>query len=236
MILFPAIDLKDGQCVRLKKGKMDDVTVYNDNPVAQAQTFEQAGFKWLHIVDLDGAVEGRSVNAMVINDVLGQSGIPVQLGGGIRNIQAIERWIMGGVSRVILGTVAVRNPALVKEACSKFPGRIAVSIDARGGKVATEGWVEESTISATDMAKALADVGVAAIIFTDIDRDGTGEGINVESTVELSKVIPIPVIASGGVGSLDDVKRVKESGLHGVVIGRALYDGSIDAREALRVR
>lgn len=236
MILFPAIDLKDGKCVRLTRGDMNASTIYNEDPVAQAKSFEAAGFKWLHLVDLNGAIEGRSVNAMIVNDILRNINIPVQLGGGIRNMAAIERWIASGVSRVILGTIAVREPQLVKEACAKFPGRIAVGIDARGGKVAVSGWVEESTVDATELAQQFADVGVAAIIFTDIERDGTGQGLNIEATSALAASVPIPVIASGGVGSLEDLQSVKNAGLHGAVIGRALYDGSIDAKAALKLR
>lgn len=235
MIIFPAIDLKDGQCVRLFKGDMNASTVYNDNPAAQAKAFQDAGFKWLHLVDLNGAIEGRSVNAMVVNDILHELTIPVQLGGGIRNMAAIDRWIASGVSRIILGTIAVREPQLVKDACKKYPGKIAVGIDARDGKVAVSGWVEESTMDAIDLAKQFVDVGVAAIIFTDIDRDGTGSGPNVEATQKLAASVPIPVIASGGVGSIDHVKMIKGANLHGVVIGRALYDGSVDAKEALAI-
>lgn len=235
MILFPAIDLKDGQCVRLLKGDMDASTVYNENPAAQAQSFEKAGFKWLHLVDLNGAIEGRSVNAATVNDILHTINIPVQLGGGIRNLAAIERWLAAGVSRIILGTIAVRQPDLVKQACEKFPGRIAVGIDARGGKVAVAGWVEESTMDAIELAKKFADVGVSAIIFTDIDRDGTGSGLNIEATAGLAQAVSIPIIASGGVGSLADLQAVKAAGLHGAVIGRALYDGSIDPAAALKI-
>jgi phosphoribosylformimino-5-aminoimidazole carboxamide ribotide isomerase len=233
MIIFPAIDLKDGQCVRLLKGDMNASTVYNDNPAAQAKLFQDAGFTWLHLVDLNGAIEGRSVNAMVVNDILHDITIPVQLGGGIRNMGAIDRWIASGVSRIILGTIAVRDPQLVKDACKKYPGKIAVGIDARDGKVAVSGWVEESTMDATELARQFVDVGVAAIIYTDIDRDGTGVGLNIDATKALAASVSIPVIASGGVGSLDHVKAVKDAGLHGVVIGRALYDGSVDAKEAL---
>lgn len=234
MIIFPAIDLKDGHCVRLTRGDMEASTVYNENPVDQALTFEKAGFKWLHLVDLNGAIEGRSVNAMVVNDILHSVSIPVQLGGGIRNMKAIDRWFASGVSRVILGTVAVREPQLVKDACAKYPGRIAVSIDARNGKAAVSGWVENSTIDATELAKRFADAGVSALIYTDIDRDGTGQGPNVDATSELSKAVQIPVIASGGVGSIDDIRSVKAAGLHGVIVGRALYDGSVDAKAALK--
>ncbi len=236
MILFPAIDLKDGNCVRLTRGDMNASTIYNDNPVAQAQIFEKAGFKYLHVVDLNGAIEGRSVNAAVVNDVIRNIGIPIQLGGGIRSIAAMERWFAAGVSRIILGTIAVRDPNLVLEACEKFPGRIVVGIDARGGKVAVSGWVEESTLKTEELAARFEDAGVAAIIFTDIDRDGTGQGPNIEATKSLSAAIKIPVIGSGGVGSIEDIKASKEAGLHGLIIGRALYDGSIDLNAAAKVR
>ncbi len=236
MILFPAIDLKDGNCVRLTRGDMNASTIYNDNPVAQAQIFEKAGFKYLHVVDLNGAIEGRSVNAAVVNDVIRNIGIPIQLGGGIRSIAAMERWFAAGVSRIILGTIAVRDPNLVLEACEKFPGRIVVGIDARGGKVAVSGWVEESTLKTEELAARFEDAGVAAIIFTDIDRDGTGQGPNIEATKSLSAAIKIPVIGSGGVGSIEDIKASKEAGLHGLIIGRALYDGSIDLNTAAKVR
>ena len=235
MILFPAIDLKDGKCVRLTRGDMNASTVYNDNPSDQAKTFEGTGFKYLHLVDLNGAIEGRSVNAGAVNDILHTVNIPVQLGGGIRNMAAIDRWIASGVSRIILGTIAVREPQLVIESCKKYPGRIAVSIDARGTKVAVSGWVEESTMEVKDLAKQFADVGVSAIIYTDIDRDGTGLGVNVEATSDLAASVKVPIIASGGVGSLTDFERVKAAKLHGVIIGRALYDGSIDGKAALKV-
>lgn len=234
MIVFPAIDLKDGKCVRLTRGDMNASTVYNDNPVEQAQSFQNAGFKYLHLVDLNGAIEGRSVNAMVVNDILHSLTIPVQLGGGIRNMGAVDRWIASGVSRIVLGTIAVRDPRFVSECCKKYPGRIAVSIDARGGRVAVSGWVEESTMAVTELAKQFEGVGVSAIIHTDIDRDGTGQGVNVEASAELATLVKLPVIASGGVGSLEDLRRVKAANLHGVIVGRALYDGSIDAKEAVR--
>ncbi len=234
MIIYPAIDLKDGHCVRLTRGDMAASTIYNEDPVAQALSFEQSGFKWLHLVDLNGAIEGRSVNAMVVNDILHNVSIPVQLGGGIRNMKAIERWFVSGVSRVILGTVAVREPQLVKDACAKFPGRIAVSIDVRGGKAAVSGWVENSTLDPTELAKRFADAGVSTIIYTDIDRDGTGNGPNVEATAALAAAVSIPIIASGGVGSIEHIKAVKTAGLHGVIVGRGLYDGSVDAKAALK--
>lgn len=236
MILFPAIDLKDGNCVRLTRGDMNASTVYNDNPVAQAQVFEKAGFKWLHMVDLNGAIEGRSVNAAVVNDVIRGITIPIQLGGGIRSIAAIDRWLAAGVSRVILGTIAVRDPNLVIEACKKFPGRIVVGIDARGGKVAVSGWVEESKMKTEELAARFEDAGVSAIIFTDIDRDGTGQGLNIDATKALGQAVKIPVIGSGGVGSIDDIKAAKDADLHGLIIGRALYDGSIDLSAAAKIR
>lgn len=236
MILFPAIDLKDGNCVRLTRGDMNASTIYNDNPVAQAQIFEKAGFKYLHMVDLNGAIEGRSVNAAVVNDVIRSISIPVQLGGGIRSIAAMERWFSSGVSRIILGTIAVRDPNLVVEACKKFPGRIVVGIDARGGKVAVSGWVEESELKTEELAVRFEDAGVAAIIFTDIDRDGTGQGPNIDATKALAASVKTPIIGSGGVGSLEDIKAVKDAGLHGLIIGRALYDGSIDLAAAAKLR
>jgi phosphoribosylformimino-5-aminoimidazole carboxamide ribotide isomerase len=215
---------------------MNASTIYNDNPVAQAQIFEKAGFKYLHMVDLNGAIEGRSVNAAVVNDVIRSISIPVQLGGGIRSIAAMERWFSAGVSRIILGTIAVRDPNLVREACKKFPGRIVVGIDARGGKVAVSGWVEESELKTEELAMQFEDAGVAAIIFTDIDRDGTGQGPNIDATKALAASVKTPIIGSGGVGSLEDIKAVKEAGLHGLIIGRALYDGSIDLAAAAKLR
>ena len=238
MILFPAIDLKDGQCVRLQLGEMDKATVFNDDPAAQARDFESQGFKWLHIVDLNGAFEGRPVNGDAVDAILGAVSMPVQLGGGIRDLATIEAWLAKGVRRVILGTIAVRNPALVREACLKFPGRVAVGIDAKGGKVAVEGWAESSELTAIDLAVRFADVGVAAIIYTDIDRDGVLTGLNLESTVALAKSTTIPVIASGGLASINDIKalmRPENALLEGAISGRALYDGRIDPTEALAV-
>ncbi len=236
MILFPAIDIKDGVCVRLLRGDLNEVTVYNEDPAAQGVLFESQGFEWLHIVDLNGAVEGRSVNEAVVGNVLSQVEIPVQLGGGIRSLQDIERWISRGVSRVVLGTVAVRDPLLVKDACARFPGKVAVSVDSRGGYVAVEGWVETSTIKALDLALRMEDVGVAAIIFTDINRDGAMGGVNLQATVDLAFALKTPVIASGGVSSLRDLEAIrnqKASGIAGVICGRALYDGRIDPGKAL---
>ncbi len=238
MILFPAIDLKDGQCVRLKLGEMDEATVFNDDPAAQALVFERQGFKWLHIVDLNGAFEGRPVNADAVDAILGAISMPAQLGGGIRDLATIEMWLSKGVARVILGTVAVRDPALVREACAKFPGRVAVGIDAKGGKVAVEGWAETSELSAVDLAARFEDAGVAAIIYTDIERDGVLKGLNLESTVALANSTSIPVIASGGLASMDDIVGLKKPEcaiLEGAISGRALYDGRIDVDVALKV-
>jgi phosphoribosylformimino-5-aminoimidazole carboxamide ribotide isomerase len=238
MILFPAIDLKDGQCVRLKLGDMDQATVFNDDPAAQALSFEAQGFEWLHLVDLNGAFAGRPVNKTAVEAILGAVKIPVQLGGGIRNLGQIESWLNQGIRRVILGTVALRDPALVREACRMFPGRIAVGIDARGGRVAVEGWAETSDLAATDLARRFSDAGVSAIIFTDVDRDGILKGLNIESTLELARAVPIPVIASGGLASMDDIHRMLHPDcriLEGAISGRALYDGRIDVPEALRL-
>lgn len=238
MILFPAIDLKDGQCVRLKLGEMDQATVYNDDPAAQATAFADLGFPWLHVVDLNGAFAGRSVNGAAVEAILAAvSGrMKVQLGGGIRDLAAIEGWLAKGLSRVILGTVAVRDPALVKEACRLFPGRVVVGIDAKGGRVAVEGWAEGSELTAIDLAKKFEDAGVAAIVYTDIDRDGILKGLNMPSTLELARAVSIPVIASGGLASIDDVRAMlapEARILEGAITGRALYDGRLDPKEAL---
>ncbi len=238
MILFPAIDLKDGQCVRLKLGDMAQVTVFNDSPAAQARAFEHQGFEYLHVVDLNGAFEGQSVNGAAVEAILSTVKMPVQLGGGIRSLTHIETWLAKGLSRVILGTVAVRDPALVKEVCRLFPGKIAVGIDARGGKVAVEGWAETSELSAIEMARRFEGAGVAAIIYTDIDRDGVLTGINWASTLELAQSTRIPVIASGGLASMADIEtmtRPEMQVLEGAISGRALYDGRIDAKQALAV-
>jgi phosphoribosylformimino-5-aminoimidazole carboxamide ribotide isomerase len=238
MILFPAIDLKDGQCVRLKLGDMAQATVFNDDPAAQAKSFEEQGFEWLHLVDLNGAFEGRPVNAAAVEAILGAVTLPVQLGGGIRSLAQIETWLAKGIRRAILGTVALRDPALVREACRLFPGRIAVGIDAKGGRVAVEGWAETSDLTAIDLAGRFADAGVAAIIFTDIDRDGVLKGLNIDSTLELARAVPIPVIASGGLASMDDIHRLLRPDcqiLEGAISGRALYDGRIDVPQALRL-
>ena len=236
MILFPAIDLKDGKCVRLKLGEMDQATVFNDNPAAQAKSFEDQGFRYLHIVDLNGAFAGRPVNGAAVEAILKTVAMPVQLGGGIRDLPTIETWLEKGVRRVILGTIAVRDPALVREACKRFPGRIAVGIDAKGGRVAVEGWAETSELTAIDLAGRFEDAGVAAIIYTDIDRDGVLKGLNLPSTAELARATRIPVIASGGLASIEDIRallRPEYTMLEGAISGRALYDGRIDPKAAL---
>ncbi|MGH6892395.1 MAG: 1-(5-phosphoribosyl)-5-[(5-phosphoribosylamino)methylideneamino]imidazole-4-carboxamide isomerase [Dongiaceae bacterium] len=243
MILFPAIDLKDGQCVRLVKGDMQQATVFNLDPSDQACRFANMGAEWLHLVDLNGALAGRPVNAVAVDAILKAVKIPVQLGGGIRDLARIEDWLMRGVARVILGTAALKNPALVKEACRVFPGKIAVGIDAKSGKVAVEGWVETSDVATLDLARKFEDAGVAAIVFTDIDRDGLLQGVNVASTADLARAISIPVIASGGVSSLADIDALltvapsthaKGGGIVGVISGRALYDGTLDLAAALK--
>lgn len=238
MILFPAIDLKDGQCVRLKLGEMDQATVFNDDPAAQAREFEDQGFEYLHIVDLNGAFAGKPVNREAVESILKAIKIPAQLGGGIRDLATVETWLSHGLRRVILGTAAVRNPALVKTACKAFPGRVAVGIDAKAGKVAVEGWAESSTLTAIDLAHRFEDAGVAAIIYTDIDRDGILAGLNFAGTAELAKATKIPVIASGGLASIEDVRtlmRPEYAMLAGAITGRALYDGRIDPKAALRL-
>jgi len=238
MILFPAIDLKDGECVRLKLGDMAQATVYNTDPAAQALAFELQGFKWLHVVDLNGAFEGQSVNGTAVETILKSTKNPVQLGGGIRTLAHIESWLAKGLARVILGTVAVRDPALVKEACKLFPGKVAVGIDAKGGKVAVEGWAEASSLGVIEMAQKFEGAGVSAIIYTDIDRDGILTGINWDTTIALSNAVTIPVIASGGLASLKDIERMLQpdaAKLEGAITGRALYDGRIDPTEALKL-
>lgn len=236
MMLFPAIDLKDGRCVRLKHGEMAAATVYNDDPADQARRFFMLGFEWLHVVDLNGAFQGRSVNGAAVEAILASTTMKVQLGGGIRDLAAIEAWLTKGIKRVILGTVAVRDPRLVREACRLHPGRIVVGIDARAGKVAVEGWAEVSELTSIDLARRFEDAGVAAIVYTDIDRDGVLKGINVEATLSLADAVSIPVIASGGLASIGDVERLLRpdcAKLEGAISGRALYDGSLDARAAL---
>ena len=236
MILYPAIDLKDGQAVRLVHGDMATATVFNDDPAAQARAFAAAGFSWLHLVDLNGAFAGRPVNRAVVEAILATVDCPVQLGGGIRDRETIEGWLSAGVSRVILGTAAVKDPDLVRQACRAFPGRIAVGIDARDGMVAVEGWAEDGGITVAELAKRFADAGAAAIIYTDIGRDGALAGVNVAATAALAREVPVPVIASGGVASLDDISAllaVQSDGVAGAILGRALYDGRIDPAEAL---
>lgn len=236
MILFPAIDLKDGECVRLKLGDMNQSTVYNTDPAAQAKAFEDQGFEWLHVVDLNGAFAGSSVNGAAVEAILKAIKNPVQLGGGIRTLEHIEAWLSKGLSRVILGTVAVRDPQLVIEACKEFPGKVAVGIDAKGGKVAVEGWAEASELGVIELAQKFEGAGVAAIIYTDIDRDGILAGINWPSTLGLAEAVSIPVIASGGLASMDDIHRMTQPDarkLEGAISGRALYDGRIDPVEAL---
>jgi phosphoribosylformimino-5-aminoimidazole carboxamide ribotide isomerase len=237
MILYPAIDLKDGQCVRLLRGEMDAATVFNDDPAAQARAFQAAGCEWIHLVDLNGAFEGAPVNGAAVEAILAAIAIPAQLGGGIRDMATIEGWLAKGLARVILGTVAVRDPALVREAARAFPGQIAVGIDARKGMVAVEGWAETTGITALDLAKKFEDAGVAAIIYTDIDRDGAMQGPNIEATAALANAVSIPVIASGGVSSMEDLRALKKCGapLNGVISGRALYDGRIDVAGAVSV-
>jgi len=234
MILYPAIDLKDGQCVRLVRGEMSAATVFNDNPAAQARAFQDAGCRWVHLVDLNGAFAGEPVNGAPVEAILETITIPAQLGGGIRDMATIEGWLEKGLARVILGTVAVRDPDLVKTAARAFPGRIAVGIDARAGMVAVEGWAETTDITALDLAARFEDAGVAAIIYTDIDRDGAMQGPNIVATAALANAVSIPVIASGGVSSMDDLRALKDCGapLDGVISGRALYDGRIDAAAA----
>jgi phosphoribosylformimino-5-aminoimidazole carboxamide ribotide isomerase len=236
VILFPAVDLKDGNCVRLKLGDMAEATVFNTDPAAQAKVFEAQGFQYLHVVDLDGAFAGESRNGAAVEAILRSVKMPVQLGGGIRGMAQIEAWLQKGLARVILGTVALRDPELVKIAANRFPGRIAVGIDARGGKVAVEGWAETSELDALEMARRFEGAGVAAIIYTDIDRDGVLTGINWDATLKLARAIHIPVIASGGLASMADIERLSRPEcliLEGAITGRALYDGRIDPKAAL---
>jgi phosphoribosylformimino-5-aminoimidazole carboxamide ribotide isomerase len=238
VILYPAIDLKDGQCVRLLRGEMSQATVFNDDPAAQAQRFVAAGCRRLHVVDLDGAFAGKPMNAAAVAAIIAVAGVPVQLGGGIRDRATIDGWLAKGVARVILGTAALTNPDLVREACRAHPGRIVVGIDARGGRVAVEGWAKASARDALDLALAFEDAGVDAIVYTDIDRDGALTGVNVEATAALARALSTPVIASGGVASLEDLSALKAheaDGIAGVICGRALYDGRIDLATALRV-
>ncbi|WP_295042917.1 1-(5-phosphoribosyl)-5-[(5-phosphoribosylamino)methylideneamino]imidazole-4-carboxamide isomerase [uncultured Paracoccus sp.] len=234
MILYPAIDLKDGNCVRLLRGEMEAATVFGTDPAAQARAFQDAGAEWIHLVDLNGAFAGHPVNAAAVEAILAAITVPAQLGGGIRDMATIEGWLDKGLSRVILGTVAVENPDLVRQAATAFPGRIAVGIDARAGRVATRGWATETEVMATDLARRFQDAGVAAIIYTDIDRDGAMQGPNITATEALARAVTIPVIASGGVSSLDDLRALRDTGvIAGAISGRALYDGAIDLGQAL---
>ncbi len=238
LTLYPAIDLKDGVCVRLRRGAMDQATVYSDDPGAQAQAWQEVGCRWLHVVDLNGAFAGHAVNQAAVAAILAAARVPVQLGGGIRDMAGVERWLEAGIRRVILGSAAVRDPALVREACRRFPGQVAVGIDARDGFVATDGWAETSTLAAPDLAARFADAGVAAIIYTDIGRDGMLSGLNLDQTAALARHTTIPVIASGGVGSLDDLQALAvlhEPNIEGVIVGRALYDGRVVLGDALTV-
>ncbi len=238
MILYPAIDLKDGNCVRLLRGDMEKATVFSESPADQAAAFEKAGFSWLHIVDLDGAFQGKPANEHAVKAILSRVGMNVQLGGGLRNMDVIANWLDAGVARVILGTVAQKNPLFVKEACRRFPDQIAVSIDALGGKVAVEGWAKQSETSAADLALKFEDAGVCAIIYTDINRDGAMEGPNFEETVALADRLTTPIIASGGISSVNDLIKYKEfedHGIEGIIIGRALYDGAIKPEDALKI-
>lgn len=236
MILYPAIDLKDGQCVRLLRGEMAAATVFSDDPAGQARGFAEAGCDWLHLVDLNGAFSGRPVNAAAVEAILAAVDLPCQLGGGIRSMGQIEAWLSKGIARVILGTVAVEEPGLVRAAARAFPGQVAVGLDARGGKVATRGWAEATELTVTELATAFEDAGIAAIIYTDIDRDGAMQGPNVAATEALARAVSIPVIASGGVSSLDDLRALKATGvIAGAISGRALYDGAIDLATALDI-
>ena len=238
MILYPAIDLKEGRCVRLLRGEMAAVTVFNEDPAAQARSFLDKGCEWLHVVDLDGAIAGRPVNVPAVEAILAAAPVPVQLGGGMRDLAAIESWLAKGIQRAILGTAALRNPDLVREACRQFPKRIAVGIDARDGFVAIEGWSTTSSVRAIELGLRLEDAGVAAIIYTDINRDGAMGGLNVEATADLAFALTTPVIASGGVASLDDLRALKaeaSAGVEGVIVGRALYDGRIDVGAAVKL-
>ena len=236
MILYPAIDLKDGACVRLLRGDMAAATVFGTDPAAQAAAFQDAGCDWLHLVDLNGAFAGQPVNAAAVEAILARITVPAQLGGGIRDMATIERWLDRGLARVILGTVAVENPGLVRDAARNFPGKVAVGIDARAGMVATKGWATETDIHATDLARRFEDAGVAALIYTDIDRDGAMQGPNIDATAALARAVSIPVIASGGVSSLADLTALRDTGvIAGAISGRALYDGAIDLAQAIRV-
>jgi phosphoribosylformimino-5-aminoimidazole carboxamide ribotide isomerase len=236
MILYPAIDLKDGACVRLIQGDMDQATTFNDNPASQALAFDKQGFEWLHLVDLNGAFEGAPVNGAAVEAILAATSLPAQLGGGIRTMKTAEHWIEKGLARIILGTAAVNDPNFVKQAAHAFPGQVAVGLDAKDGQVAVEGWAEVSTLSAIDVAKRFEDAGIAAIIYTDISRDGVLTGLNLEATLALAEAVAIPVIASGGLASMEDIERLALplcARLNGAITGRALYDGRLNAKDAL---
>jgi phosphoribosylformimino-5-aminoimidazole carboxamide ribotide isomerase len=237
VIVFPAIDLKEGKCVRIKRGRMEEVTVFNTDPGRQARIFADQGFQWLHCVDLDGAFVGRSANAEAVKAIRGAIALPIQLGGGIRDIAAVDSWLAAGITRVILGTAALTNPAFVKNAARKYPGRIVVGADAKGGRVATRGWAEVSELTPIELGKRFEDVGVSAILFTDIDGDGLLGGLNIAATAALARALSIPVIASGGVGSIADIEALvaaNEPNIEGVIVGRALYDGRIDPADVIR--
>lgn len=236
MIIYPAIDLKDGRCVRLVRGALDSATVFNDDPAAQARDFAAAGAQWLHVVDLDGAFAGKPKNAAAVEAIVKAASVKVQLGGGIRDEATLEAWLGKGVARVVLGTAAVKNPDLVRAACRRWPGRVALGIDARGGRVAVEGWAETSAVAALDLARRFEDAGAAAIIYTDIERDGALQGVNVDTTAALARALKTPVIASGGIASLDDLAALRtheKDGIAGAILGRALYDGRVDLKSAL---
>jgi len=233
VIVYPAIDLKDGRCVRLVRGEMNSATVFNDDPAAQARSFAAAGAKWIHVVDLDGAFAGKPRNAAAVEAIVKAVPVKVQLGGGIRDAATLEAWLGKGVARVVLGTAAIKNPNLVRVACRRWPGQVSLGIDARGGKVAVEGWAETSAVAALDLARRFEDAGAAAIIYTDIDRDGALQGVNVDATATLARALKTPVIASGGISSLDDIAALKAAGIPGAIVGRALYDGRVDLKSAL---
>jgi len=233
VIVYPAIDLKDGRCVRLVRGEMDSATVFNDDPAAQARSFAAAGAAWIHVVDLDGAFAGKPRNAAAVEAIVKAAPVKVQLGGGIRDAETLEAWLEKGVARAVLGTAAVKNPNLVRDACRRWPGRVALGIDARGGKVAVEGWAETSAVAVLDLARRFEDAGAAAIIYTDIDRDGALRRVNVNATATLARALKTPVIASGGIASLDDLAALKAARIPGAIVGRALYDGRVDLKSAL---
>jgi phosphoribosylformimino-5-aminoimidazole carboxamide ribotide isomerase len=238
VILFPAIDLKNGQCVRLRQGDMAQATVFNESPASQAAIFEEEGFSYLHVVDLDGAFAGKPVNAAAVDGILAAVRMPIQLGGGIRDMATVEAWLRKGLARVIIGTAAVRDPSFVKQAARAYPGKVAVGIDARHGQVAVEGWAQASTLEAAELGRRFEDAGVAAIVYTDISRDGMLQGLDFAGTIALAEALSIPVIASGGLASIDDVKRLMQpecARLAGAITGRALYDGRLDAAEALKL-